>query len=377
MLDLSQIPSPCYVCQEELLENNLKLLDYVQQESGAKIILALKGFAMHATFPLVQKYLKGCTASGLHEALLAHEKFVGEVHTYSPAYKQEDLKEIARISDHIVFNSPSQLFRFKDLVKEINPKVELSLRINPEVSSSPKDIYNPCGIYSRLGTTLQNFDEAVLPFLDGLNFHALCEQNVDALEEVLIAFEKNFSHYFKGLKYINFGGGHHITKEGYDVEKLIRLIKEFRTKYGVEVYLEPGEAVGWETGFLRTTVLDTFHNGMDVAILDSSAEAHMPDTLAMPYRAQVRGAGEAGEKTYTYRLGGNTCLAGDIMGDYSFETPLKVGDTIIFEDQIHYTFVKNTTFNGIKLPSLAILRKNGHLDIIKEFAYEDYKNRLS
>ena len=377
MLDLSQIPSPCYVCQEELLENNLKLLDYVQQESGAKIILALKGFAMHATFPLVQKYLKGCTASGLHEALLAHEKFVGEVHTYSPAYKQEDLKEIARISDHIVFNSPSQLFRFKDFVKEINPKVELSLRINPEVSSSPKDIYNPCGIYSRLGTTLQNFDEAVLPFLDGLNFHALCEQNVDALEEVLIVFEKNFSHYFKGLKYINFGGGHHITKEGYDVEKLIRLIKEFRTKYGVEVYLEPGEAVGWETGFLRTTVLDTFHNGMDVAILDSSAEAHMPDTLAMPYRAQIRGAGEAGEKTYTYRLGGNTCLAGDIMGDYSFETPLKVGDTIIFEDQIHYTFVKNTTFNGIKLPSLAILRKNGHLDIIKEFAYEDYKNRLS
>lgn len=377
MLELSKIPSPCYVCEEELLEKNLKLLEHLQQESGAKIILALKGFAMHATFPLVQQYLKGCTASGLHEALLAHEKFEGEVHTYSPAYKEEDLKEIARISDHIVFNSPSQLFRFKDLAKEINPKVELSLRINPEVSSSPKDIYNPCGIYSRLGTTLANFDEAVLPFLDGLNFHALCEQNVDALEEVLLAFEKNFAHYFKGLKYINFGGGHHITKKGYDVAKLIRIIKEFRTKYGVEVYLEPGEAVGWETGFLRTTVLDTFHNGMDVAILDSSAEAHMPDTLAMPYRAQVRGAGEAGEKKYTYRLGGNTCLAGDIMGDYSFDTPLQVGDPIIFEDQIHYTFVKNTTFNGIKLPSLAILRKNGDLDIIKEFGYEDYKNRLS
>lgn len=377
MIDFSNIPSPCYVCEEALLEKNLELLDYVQQQSGAKIILALKGFAMHSTFPLVQKYLKGCTASGLHEALLAHEKFDGEVHTYSPAYKEEDIKEIARISDHIVFNSPSQLFRFKDLVREINPDVELSLRINPEVSSSPKDIYNPCGIYSRLGTTLANFDEAVLPHLDGLNFHALCEQNVDALEEVLLAFEKNFSEYFATLKYINFGGGHHITKEGYDVEKLIRIIKEFKAKYNVEVYLEPGEAVGWQTGFLLSTVLDTFHNGMDLAILDTSAEAHMPDTLAMPYRADVRGSGEAGEKKYTYRLGGNTCLAGDIMGDYSFDTPLDVGDKIIFEDQIHYTFVKNTTFNGIKLPSLAILRKDGTLDVIKEFGYDEYKNRLS
>ncbi len=377
MIDFSSIPSPCYVCEEALLEKNLELLDYVQQQSGAKIILALKGFAMHSTFPLVQKYLKGCTASGLHEALLAHEKFDGEVHTYSPAYKEEDIKEIARISDHIVFNSPSQLFRFKDLVREINPDVELSLRINPEVSSSPQDIYNPCGIYSRLGTTLANFDEAVLPHLDGLNFHALCEQNVDALEEVLLAFEKNFSEYFATLKYINFGGGHHITKEGYDVEKLIRIIKEFKAKYNVEVYLEPGEAVGWQTGFLLSTVLDTFHNGMDLAILDTSAEAHMPDTLAMPYRADVRGSGEEGEKKYTYRLGGNTCLAGDIMGDYSFDTPLDVGDKIIFEDQIHYTFVKNTTFNGIKLPSLAILRKDGTLDVIKEFGYDEYKNRLS
>jgi carboxynorspermidine decarboxylase len=377
MVDLSQIPSPCYVCEEALLEKNLELLEYVQQESGAKIILALKGFAMHSTFPLVQKYLKGCTASGLHEALLAHETFEGEVHTYSPAYKEEDIKEIARISDHIVFNSPSQLFRFKDLVKEINPDVELSLRINPEVSSSPTDIYNPCGIYSRLGTTLANFDEAVLPHLDGLNFHALCEQNVDALEEVLVAFEKNFSDYFAGLKYINFGGGHHITKKGYDVEKLIRIIKEFKAKYNVDVYLEPGEAVGWQTGFLLSTVLDTFYNGMDVAILDTSAEAHMPDTLAMPYRADVRGSGEAGEKKHTYRFGGNTCLAGDIMGDYSFDAPLDVGDKIIFEDQIHYTFVKNTTFNGIKLPSLAILRKDGTLDIIKEFGYDEYKKRLS
>ena len=377
MRNLNNISTPCYICEEKLLQNNLELLDYVQKESGAKIILALKGFAMWSTFPLVSKYLNGCTASGLHEAKLAREKFGKEVHTYSPAYKEEDIEEIARISDHIVFNSPNQLFKYKTKVKNINPDIELSLRINPEVSSSPKDIYNPCGIYSRLGTTLLNFDEEVLKYVDGLNFHALCEQNVDALEEVLIAFEKNFSKYFKGLKYINFGGGHHITKKGYDVDKLIRIIKDFKSKYDVEVYLEPGEAVGWETGYLVSTVLDVFENGMSVAILDTSAEAHMPDTLAMPYRADIRGSGEAGEKKYTYRLGGNTCLAGDIMGDYSFNEPVAIGDKIIFEDQIHYTFVKNTTFNGIKLPSLAILREDGILDIVKEFGYEDYKERLS
>ncbi|MBN2783074.1 MAG: carboxynorspermidine decarboxylase [Campylobacterales bacterium] len=382
MKDIKDINTPCYVCEEELLENNLKILDYVQQQSGAKVILALKGFAMHSTFDLVSRYLKGCTASGLHEARLAYEEFKkhnsdAEVHTYSPAYKEDDLREIAKISDHIVFNSPSQLFKYADMVKEINPDVHLSLRINPEVSSSPKDIYNPCGIYSRLGTTLANFDERVLEYVDSLNFHALCEQQVDALEEVLVAFEEKFSKYFKNLKHINFGGGHHITKKGYDVEKLIKIIKDFREKYGVEVYLEPGEAVGWECGYLVASVLDTFKNGIDVAILDTSAEAHMPDTLAMPYRAMVRDSGEAGEKKYTYRFGGNTCLAGDIMGDYSFDEPLKAGDKVIFEDQIHYTFVKNTTFNGIKLPSLAIKRKNGDIEVVKEFGYTDYRDRLS
>ncbi|MBD3797843.1 MAG: carboxynorspermidine decarboxylase [Campylobacterales bacterium] len=377
------ISTPAYICEEALLENNLQLLDRVQKESGAKVILALKGFAMWSTFDIVAKYLHGCTASGLHEAKLAREEFCrhnseAEVHTYSPAFKDEDIEEIARISDHIVFNSPKQLKRFIGKVKEINPNIEVSLRVNPEVSSSPVDIYNPCGLYSRLGTTLQNFDETVLEHLDGLNFHALCEQDADALEEVLASFEEKFSKYFKNLKYVNFGGGHHITRKDYDVEKLIWLIKEFKKKYNnIEVYLEPGEAVGWQTGYLVATVLDTFKNGMDVAILDTSAEAHMPDTLAMPYRAMVRGSGEAGEKPYTYRLGGNTCLAGDIMGDYSFDLPLEVGQQVIFEDQIHYTFVKNTTFNGIKLPSLAIKRKNGVIDLIKEFGYEDYKGRLS
>ncbi|MEN4053169.1 MULTISPECIES: carboxynorspermidine decarboxylase [Sulfurimonas] len=377
------LATPYYLCEEELLEQNLKVLDYVQKESGAKIILALKGFAMWSTFDLVSRYLKGCTASGLYEARLAREEFCkwnphAEVHTYSPAFKEDEIEEIARISDHIVFNSPNQLNRFVCKVKEINPKIEVSLRVNPEVSSSPVDIYNPCGLYSRLGTTVENFDENLLKELDGLNFHALCEQNVDALEEVLKSFDEKFSKYCKNLKYINFGGGHHITKKGYDLEKLIWIIKEFKKKYNdIEVYLEPGEAVGWETGYLVSTVLDTFKNGMDIAILDTSAEAHMPDTLAMPYRAEVRGAGKAGEKKYTYRLGGNTCLAGDIMGDYSFDKPLEVGDEMIFEDQIHYTFVKNTTFNGIKLPSLAIKRKNGTIELIKEFGYEDYRDRLS
>ncbi|WP_373005255.1 carboxynorspermidine decarboxylase [Sulfurimonas sp.] len=377
MKNLENIKTPCYICEEELLENNLQLLDYVQKRSGAKIILALKGFAMWSTFPLVREYLQGCTASGLHEAKLAYEKFGKEVHTYSPAYKDEDIDEIAQISDHVVFNSPSQLFKYSDRVKKINPGVSISLRINPEQSASPKDIYNPCGIYSRLGTTLANFDEEVLNHIDGLNFHALCEQGADELEEVLVAFEDKFSKYFKGLHYINFGGGHHITKKGYDVEKLIRIIKEFKAKYEVEVYLEPGEAVGWETGVLVSSVLDIVDNGMKIAILDTSAEAHMPDTLAMPYRADVRDSAEAGEKEFTYRFGGNTCLAGDIMGDYSFDKALKIGDKVIFEDQIHYTFVKNTTFNGIKLPSLMIKRKDNSLEIIKEFGYEDYKNRLS
>jgi carboxynorspermidine decarboxylase len=382
VLDLKSLPSPCYICEESLLEKNLQTLEYVQKQSGAKVILALKGFAMWSTFSVVSKYLKGCTASGLHEAQLANDTFKinnidAEIHTYSPAFKEEDIRKIAKISDDIVFNTPSQLLKYKEIVKGINPNIKISLRINPEVSSSQKDIYNPCGIYSRLGTTLANFDEEVLDHIDGLNFHALCEQDVDALEEVLVTFEKNFSKYFKNLKYINFGGGHHITKKAYDVEKLIQIIKSFREKYNVDVYLEPGEAVGWETGYLLSTVLDVFQNGMNIAILDTSAEAHMPDTLAMPYRADVRGSGVAGEKKYTYKLGGNTCLAGDIMGDYSFDEPLNIGDKVVFEDQIHYTFVKNTTFNGIKLPSLAIIRKSGKVDIIKEFGYEDYKGRLS
>lgn len=378
MLNINEIETPAYICQERLLENNLKTLAYVKEQSGAKIILALKGFAMWSTFDLVGKYLDGCTASGLHEATLAFTKMKKEVHTYSPAFKGSEIESIAKQSDHIVFNSPSQLLRFKDKVLEANNKISISLRVNPECSSSPVDLYNPCALYSRLGTTLKNFDASIVPSLDGLNFHALCEQDVSALEDVLQAFEEKFSTIIKQVKYVNFGGGHHITKKGYDVERLITVIKEFKSRYNdIEVYLEPGEAVGWETGYLISTVLDIVDNGLQTAILDTSAEAHMPDTLAMPYRARVRGSGEANQKPHTYRLGGNTCLAGDIMGDYSFDKPLNIGDKIIFEDQIHYTFVKNTTFNGIKLPSLMIERDDGKLELIKSFGYEDYEQRLS
>ena len=378
-IDFSQVKhTPMYICELEKLENNLKILDRVQKESGAKVILALKGFAMHSTFDLVGKYLHGCTASGLHEAKLAREFMNKEVHTYSPAFKEDEIREIASISNDIVFNSPSELFRFKDIVKETNPNISLSLRINPEYSESPVDLYNPCGLHSRLGTTKANFTEDVLEYIDGLNFHALCEQDVSALEAVLDVFEKNFGAYINKMKYINFGGGHHITKNGYDVDRLIDVISSFKARYNnIDVYLEPGEAVGWETGVLVSSVLDIVDNGMKIAILDTSAEAHMPDTLAMPYRADVRGSSEAGEKAYTYKLSGNTCLAGDIMGDYSFDERLQIGDKIVFEDQIHYTFVKNTTFNGIKLPSLALWTRQSQLLLIKEFSYIDYKTRLS
>ena len=370
-----KLPSPAYVCEEELLEKNLKLLKRVQDETGVKILLALKGFAMHSTFDLCKKYLKGCCASGLHEALLAKEEFGKEVHTYSPAFKDEEIDEIISISNHLVFNSFNQLKRYKDKAFK---KVSLGVRLNPEYSSVEVDLYNPCAPNSRLGITKANFDESQLQYLEGFHFHALCEQNVDALEGALANFEKNFSLYFSQLKWVNFGGGHHITRADYDVEGLINLLKDFKARYPhLEVYMEPGEAVGWQTGYLVATVLDIVNNGMDLAILDTSAEAHMPDTLAMPYRAMIRNSAVAFEKKYTYRLGGNTCLAGDIIGDYSFDEPLKVGDRIILEDMIHYTMVKTTTFNGIKLPSIIIKNKDNSYKVIKNFCYNDYKSRLS
>ena len=373
----SSLPSPCWVLEEQKLIDNLRIIEHIKKQSNAKILLALKGYALWKSFPTIRPYLDGCCASGLHEAQLAHETFGKEVHTYSPAFKAEEIEKIATISHHLVFNSPVQFKHFAQKAKMTNPKLSLGLRINPEYSQAPKEIYNPCGLHSRLGTTLSNFDETILSDCEGLHFHALCEQSADALKNVLKHFEEKFGKYIAQMKWINFGGGHHITRQGYDIDTLIRLIKDFKAKYDVEVYLEPGEAIGWETGTLVTTVLDIVHNGIDIAILDSSAEAHMPDTIIMPYRAEVVGADSAGVKAHTYRLAGNTCLAGDIMGDYSFDVPLKVGDKVVFQDQMHYTMVKATTFNGIKLPSIAIEKEDGSIEILREFGYEDFKRRRS
>ncbi len=375
---LELIETPSYVCEEELLKQNLQTLAYVKQKSGAKILLALKGFAMWSTFGLVREYLDGACASGLWEAKLAKEELGKEVHTYSPAFKEDEIEQIASLSDHIVFNSFGQLKRYKTIVKEVNPNISIGIRINPEFSAAPAQLYNPCAPFSRLGVTLKEFKkEEFDSIIDGLHFHALCEESADSLEKVLKAVEEKFAPYIKRCKWVNFGGGHHITKEGYDIEKLISIILEFSKKYGVEVYLEPGEAVGWETGPLVASVIDIIENGMKIAILDVSAEAHMPDVLAMPYRPRIKGAAAPHKKRYTYRLGGNSCLAGDIIGDYSFDQPLNIGDKIVLEDMIHYTFVKNTTFNGLRLPSLALLKSDGTLKVVRKFGYEDYKNRLS
>ncbi|MCH9740948.1 MAG: carboxynorspermidine decarboxylase [Epsilonproteobacteria bacterium] len=369
--------TPYWLLEEQLLENNLKTLAHIKHQTGVKILLALKGYALWQSFPLVSKYLDGCCASGLNEAQLSDEKFGKELHTYSPAFKEEDIEEISSISNHLVFNSPAQFRRFAPLAKEHNPNISLGLRVNPEYSESPVELYNPCGLYSRLGTTLANFDRLLISEIDGLHFHALCEQDASALEKVLEAFEVKFGAFLPQLKWVNFGGGHHITRKGYDIDKLIKILNEFHAKYPhLQLYLEPGEAVGWETGTLVTTVLDMVHNGIDIAILDTSAEAHMPDTIIMPYRADVRGSTKAGEKAYTYRLAGNSCLAGDVMGDYSFDAPLQIGDKVIFEDQMHYTMVKATTFNGVPLPSIAIQRKDGTIEVVKEFKYEDFRDRL-
>jgi carboxynorspermidine decarboxylase len=369
------LPSPCFVCEEEKLEKNLLLLDRIQKEASVTILLALKGFAMYSTFDICKKYLKGCCTSGLNEAILAKEEFGGEVHTYSPAYKPNEFEEISEISNHIIFNSFSQLEFYSSQIKSKN---SIGLRINPECSTIDVDLYNPCGVNSRLGIIKKEFKEILPPLIEGFHFHALCEQNVDVLKLVLDKFETNFKHYFKTLKWINFGGGHHITRKDYDVNGLIMLLKEFKSKYPhLNIYLEPGEAIGWQTGYLETTVLDIVTNGMKIVILDTSAECHMPDSLAMPYRPDITNGDTPYKKKFTYKLSGNTCLAGDIIGDYSFDKELKIGDKIILEDMIHYTMVKTTTFNGINLPSIAIKRKNGNYELIRNYDYQSYKDRLS
>lgn len=377
-MNLKYIKTPAYVCEEKKLIKNLELLKYVGEKSGAKVLCALKGFALSLAMPYVDKYLDGATCSGLYEAKYAKE-FIknGEIHTYSPAFKDEDINEILEISNHVVFNSFNQWVKFKE--KALKSGVKCGLRVNPQSSFSPVDIYNPCGKFSRLGITKENFKPEFLDGVSGLHFHALCEESSESLEKVLAKFEEQFGGYLKGMEWVNFGGGHHITKDGYNVELLINLIKSFKQRYNVEVFIEPGEAVGWQTGYLMATVLDIVHNEKNIAILDTSAEAHMPDTVLMPYRPAVRG--EKVDGKYKYLLGGNTCLAGDIVGleagqsEYSFEKELKVGDKIIFEDQIHYTIVKNTTFNGVKLPDLILVNANDEVINMVKFGYKEYKER--
>ena len=373
---LKALPTPCYVVDEARLIKNLELLQRVQQEADCHILLAQKCFSMFRLYPLMGEYLAGTTASGIFEARLGHEEMGKENHVFAPAFRTEDMQELVQICDHIVFNSIAQLEKHRSIWQ--NSKASVGIRINPECSTQEAEhaIYDPCAVGSRLGVTLANFPEELPEGVEGLHFHTLCEQNSDDLITTFKAFEEKFGKFFGQLKWLNLGGGHHITRADYDVEALIALVKYIRSTYGVDVYLEPGEAVALNAGYLVTEVLDIVHNGLDVLILDASAACHMPDVLEMPYRPPLHGAGEPGERTYPYRLAGPTCLAGDVIGDYSFDRPLAPGDRLTFCDMAIYSMVKNNTFNGMPLPGIALQRKDGSCELIKSFGYEDFKGRL-
>ena len=370
------IKTPYFLVDEKLLVRNLEILKRVQDDTGCKILLAQKAFSMFYAYPLISKYLSGTTASGLYEARLGFEKFGGETHVFSPAYRADEFEEILKYADDIVFNSVTQVKKYGGRAKECGKSI--GLRVNPECSTQEGHaIYDPCAVGSRLGCTLSQLDESIIPMLDGMHFHTLCEQNSDDLETTAKAFEEKFGKYLYNMKWVNFGGGHHITREDYDIERLKRVINHFRNKYNVTVYLEPGEAVVLNAGFLKTSVLEIVRNGLDIAILDSSAACHMPDVIEMPYRPPLSGSGNPDEKKYTYRLGGPTCLAGDVIGDYSFDKPLCEGDILTFEDMALYTMVKTNTFNGMKLPDIVYRNSDGKEIIVKSFGYEEFVGRLS
>ncbi len=370
------LPTPCYVVDEALLIKNLSILADVQQRSGAKILLAQKAFSMFRVYPLLSQYLYGTAASGLFEARLGREHFPGEVHVYSPAYRENEFAEILQVSDHVLFNSFAQWERYKDCALAAGKSC--GLRVNPACSTQEgHEIYDPCAPCSRLGVTKEQFQPDKIAGIEGLHFHTLCEQNSDALVATLTCFERDFGEYLHSMKWLNLGGGHHITREDYDVELLVSTIIRLRETYGAEVYLEPGEAVALNAGFLVSTVLDTLYNGMDIAILDTSASCHMPDVIEMPYRPNIIGAGKPNEKRHTFRLGGPTCLAGDVIGDYSFDAPLKAGDKLVFCDMAIYSMVKNNTFNGMRLPDIVLKKQDGSFETVRQFGYEDFKNRLS
>jgi carboxynorspermidine decarboxylase len=377
-LDLSRVDSPAFVIDLAALEGNLQLLARVQDAANCRVLLALKGFAAWSTFALVGKYLEGVAASGPDEARLGHEELGKQVHTYCPAFDEASLLDTIRYSDHVTFNSPSQIKRFRALIDEHGSSTSFGLRINPEHSEVEVAIYDPCARGSRLGTTKSGLIGADLRGIEGLHFHTLCELGADALQRTLAVIEDKFSPWLREAKWVNFGGGHHITRPGYDVDLLVDLARAFKKEHEVEVFLEPGEAIGLNTGVLIASVLDIVENDGQIAILDTSATAHMPDVLEMPYRPQVRDAAKPGELPHTYRLGGLSCLAGDVIGDYSFHRPLEIGDKLIFEDMAHYTMVKTTTFNGVRLPSIALYDpRDESYRVQRRFDYEDYRNRLS
>ena len=374
-MTLENVKTPCYVVDKELLIKNLEVLKSVSDQTGCKILLAQKCFSMFSLYPLMGEYLSGTTASGLYEAKLGKEEMGLETHVYAAAYREDEIDEILSTSDHIVFNSFSQWVKFKD--KAIASGKEIGLRINPECSTQEgHEIYDPCAPFSRMGITKSNFEHHSLDGISGLHFHTLCEQNADDLITTLQAVEEKFGEYLPQMKWLNFGGGHHITRADYQVQDLVNEISRIQKKYNVVVYLEPGEAVALNAGFLVSSVLDVIQNGMNIAILDTSAACHMPDVLEMPYRPQIIGAGDPDLSKNTYRLGGPTCLAGDIIGDYSFDKALDIGDRLVFCDMAIYSMVKNNTFNGMKLPDIYI-KSGEELKLVKEFGYFDFKNRLS
>lgn len=380
-LDFGTVATPAFVVDVPAFERNLDILADVQTRAGCKILAALKGFALWHLGPRIGAKLSGAAASSPHEAQLAREHIGGEVHAYAPAYSERDMDEVLRFADHVVLNSRSQWKRFRERLGGAQAAsgarpVEVGLRVNPKHSEVEVALYDPCAAGSRLGVPPGELRDEDFVGLDGLHFHTLCELDSDALERTLVAVERHFSPFFPKLRWVNMGGGHHITREGYDIDRLVRVVSDFRARHSVEVYLEPGEAVALGTGVLVASVLDVVHSdGTQVAILDVSATAHMPDVLEMPYRPDVRGAGAPDERAHTYRLAGPTCLAGDVIGDYSFDAPLTVGQRVVFEDMAHYTMVKTSFFNGVQHPDIALW--SGHeLEVVRRFRYEDFKGRL-